>query len=317
METGNTVILDGKKLRQLREEQRLTQLYLATAVEVTIETISRWENRASPSVKLDNARRLAEVLQVPIGALLAQTEDPEKNEEQTPAQPLVSRKALRPLLLYAAMLALLICVLVLLWYAFSHKATASGPQARRFLPRHTLPGNPFPVVVQVQGNGGNGSLMLREQLPAGITLLRTTPPCVNTGQSLRQLKWISPPDEHRQREFLYVVLPVPQAPGWQYRFEGSLVTGDRNSRPNTVQGADTVTVQDCHWADENCDHVIDDYEMLSVFDLFPQGQDMDLDLEKIKTIWAGQGYSWNRESGSVQVLERSNPAGPQPQKPTP
>lgn len=76
-------------------------------------------------------------------------------------------------------------------------------------------------------------------------------------------------------------------------------------------------MQDCHWADENCDHVIDDYEMLSVFDLLPQGQDVGLDLEMIKAIWAGQGYSWNQEAGTVQVLDRGSPAGAQPRQPAP
>ncbi len=36
------VRISGEKLRSLREQQELTQLYLATAVEVTTETISRW-----------------------------------------------------------------------------------------------------------------------------------------------------------------------------------------------------------------------------------------------------------------------------------
>lgn len=319
METGNgTVILDGKKLRQLREERRLTQLYLATAVAVTIETISRWENKAAPSIRLENARRLAAALQVPIDVLLAREGNAEDIGEQPAApQPVTQKRLPNTLFPYACAIALGCCVLALFWYGPGSRTTAPAPQAHRLLPRHTLPGDPFPVVLQVQDGGDGGSLMLREQLPAGTTLLHSSPPCVGTGQDLRQLKWISPANGQKRRSFLYVVQPVPQAAGWQYHFAGSLVTGDRSSRPGTTQGEDTLTVQDCHWADENCDHVIDDYEMLSVFDLLPQGQDVGLDLETIKAIWAGQGYSWNQEAGTVQVLDRGSPAGAQPHQPAP
>ena len=52
MSTDNgTLIIDGKKLRLFRERQKLTQLYLATSVEVTTETISRWENNKHPTFK--------------------------------------------------------------------------------------------------------------------------------------------------------------------------------------------------------------------------------------------------------------------------
>ncbi|MBW2329248.1 MAG: helix-turn-helix transcriptional regulator [Deltaproteobacteria bacterium] len=43
--------IDGAKVRQLREDRGLTQLYMATAVEVTTDTISRWENRRYPTIR--------------------------------------------------------------------------------------------------------------------------------------------------------------------------------------------------------------------------------------------------------------------------
>jgi transcriptional regulator with XRE-family HTH domain len=39
------VKIDGSKVRRLREQKGLTQLYVATAVQVTTDTISRWENK--------------------------------------------------------------------------------------------------------------------------------------------------------------------------------------------------------------------------------------------------------------------------------
>ena len=48
------VKIDGSKVRAIREAKGLTQLYVATAVEVTTDTVSRWENKRYPSVKKEN-----------------------------------------------------------------------------------------------------------------------------------------------------------------------------------------------------------------------------------------------------------------------
>ena len=65
------VKISGGALRSLREKQSLTQLYLATAVGVTTETISRWERQEAPTLKEENALKLADVLAVPLGDILA------------------------------------------------------------------------------------------------------------------------------------------------------------------------------------------------------------------------------------------------------
>lgn len=301
MEASNTVILDGRKLRQLREEQKLTQLYLATAVEVTTETISRWENKAAPSIKLENAQRLAEALQVPLSALLpagdtASSESPGQNKAlYHSARPLVT-------LVKAACL-FLVGVLVLFWF-FWHDSDSTNAQAERYLPAHSLPGQPFPVLLHIHGDGLSHSLMLREELPPGLTLISATPAAVNGGQTAQQVKWISPAGEHRQKRFVYLAASAPESMGRQYHFTGTLVSGDRDSRPATIQGAASITIKNCHWADTNCDHIIDDYEMLSVFDLFPRAGEYGLDVAAIQAIWAGQGYIWHEARGSLEILDR-------------
>ena len=70
MNYGGSVDINGSKIRSLREQNDLTQLYLATVVGVTTDTISRWENRRYPSIKLENARKLADALGVPLEELL-------------------------------------------------------------------------------------------------------------------------------------------------------------------------------------------------------------------------------------------------------
>ncbi|MCI5224192.1 MAG: XRE family transcriptional regulator, partial [Candidatus Electrothrix sp. AR4] len=58
-----TVAINGPKIRQLRTEQDLTQLYVATECEVAVETVSRWE-LSSPNIKLANATKLADLFGV-------------------------------------------------------------------------------------------------------------------------------------------------------------------------------------------------------------------------------------------------------------
>ena len=62
--------IDGTKIRKLREEKGLTQLYLSTVVGVTTDTISRWENKRYPTIKLENAEKLAHALQVKLDDIL-------------------------------------------------------------------------------------------------------------------------------------------------------------------------------------------------------------------------------------------------------
>ena len=88
------VNIDGAKIRRIREEKSLTQLYVATVVGVTTDTISRWENRRYPSIKKENAVKLAESLEVQLadiidhnqpapveGPTLAQTFSPPRQDD--------------------------------------------------------------------------------------------------------------------------------------------------------------------------------------------------------------------------------------------
>ena len=72
------VKIDGTQVRRLREAKGLTQLYMATVVGVTTDTISRWENKRYPSIKVENGRKLAEALEVNLEEIL-------EKEEKKPA----------------------------------------------------------------------------------------------------------------------------------------------------------------------------------------------------------------------------------------
>ncbi len=80
------VKIDGAKVRRLREEQGLTQLFLATSVEVTTDTISRWENKRYPAIKKENGLKLAETLGVELNDIL-ESDDKQEDVEQVVVPP--------------------------------------------------------------------------------------------------------------------------------------------------------------------------------------------------------------------------------------
>ena len=78
------VRIDGARVKELREKQGLTQLYMASVVRVTTETISRWENGRYPSIKGDNGEKLAEALGVELADILEIDTQPEGTVEISP-----------------------------------------------------------------------------------------------------------------------------------------------------------------------------------------------------------------------------------------
>ena len=67
---SSTVCLDAAEVKRIREGQQLTQFYVSKVVGVTTDTISRWENNRYPTIRRENALKLAEALDVQLGDLL-------------------------------------------------------------------------------------------------------------------------------------------------------------------------------------------------------------------------------------------------------
>lgn len=306
MATENgTLIIDGKKLRLLRERRKLTQLYLATSVEVTTETISRWENNRHPTIKRENAEKLAEVLGVGLEDLLKDAPkmvaepDPVDVTAHAPEDGTGGGGRRR---LWAMLGALLVLVAGgILWWG-----TALSPAfvtVSRYLPAAILPGQPFPVVIRIEANDASMPLMVREHLPQSCRLISALPSCLHVGHDGRQLKWVVGTEGSHVHTIVYLVQAEHLALGQQLSLSGSLVTGRRTSREIPLQGGQTTTISSFHWADDNQDHRIDDAELLSVFELFPQAEALGINLEEIKTIWAGSGYRWDGQQGRVVLLD--------------
>lgn len=310
MEHEPTIQIDGAKVRRLREQQKLTQLYMATVVEVTTDTISRWENKRYPSIKRENALKLAEALGVSFEELLEKEEEiPEVCDDKALSLPHKSFTGKIFLNRHRIILCVsFVFVLGLAFWLLLPGNETQKLQAVRYLPAHVLPGQPFPVLVKVNAHVNfSSSFLLRESLPVQCSIRKTIPSFLTQDETMHHIKWISTMERERQRTFSYLIdLKKDVAMKTKLRFSGTIVMGRRGSNEPKVLGVQVTEVTSFHWADENLDSRIDDYELLSVYELFPNHRELGIDVRQIEAIWASPGYRWNSEQGSIDLLSKKD-----------
>ena len=307
MHSSNSVDIDGNKIRLIREQKGLTQLYLATVVGVTTDTISRWENRRYPSIKLENARKLAEALEVSLEELLedngegAAVDAPEGGEqiegEQTlpagPAAPFwafVSRR--RTLigvcggLLVAAGLAVAALLLV----------NRSGIDAVRIMPKHTAPNLPFPVIIQVSGEmEAMNTVLIREELQGDgeATGASAEGPPKQFGKNPR---WIGKL-QNGKAAFLYLVEPGKKVrPGDEIRISGDLIATEGQSIGDSIDGLSRIVIAPYHWADSDKDYVISDTEIRKAYETYSVTGENLINFNALEELWMAGGYAWNKKT---------------------
>lgn len=296
------VKIDGAKIKSLREQQGLTQLYLATAVEVTTDTISRWENRRYPSIKRDNGLKLAEALNVELEALLEDTKDDDPTTDQidtaalppeapTPKKSRLSRSW--PLLLLSA--TLLGIILSFSWYFFKHPT--SGPlSAIRVVPAHCISGQPFPVVISVTGAPDIATaLIIKESFSENVTILATSPKNAG-GLKDDQIKWLKKISNTARYAYL---VSIPGKEKEKVQFHGTAALSGEPELP--IAGNDSIVIGHHHWADTNKDNVISDDEILTVYDQYSEISELDLDIDLIEEIWMGSKYTWDPGTSSYKI----------------
>ena len=138
-----TVCLNSKAVRRIREDKKLTQLYVAKVVGVTTDTISRWENNRYPSMKTANALRLAEALEVPLEEILQSDEDDSQNKPK-------SWFLLRLPKLLILFFLFLIVIVVSAFFYHRQMVLQTSVFATRFLPGYAAPGAVIPVRIQLR-----------------------------------------------------------------------------------------------------------------------------------------------------------------------
>jgi transcriptional regulator with XRE-family HTH domain len=291
------VKIDGSKVRSLRESKGLTQLYIATVVGVTTDTISRWENKRYPSIKEENALKLAEALEVSLDQILEKEEETTTPDE-TSAQTVSLQKNAKPIRILLWLLPLIIVLLLpFIWFNIKQPAPVTI-SASRLLPTHIPEGQPFPVVIQVTTTQqGPFSLILKETLPEDCEPVVSAPSFTSFDKKTGSLKWISR-TTGQTTTFVYLAKTVDKktgtAPEGPLRFSGSVTLRDKKSSETTIAGSLILPRADYHWADTNRDNRIEDKEILAVYDTFSALDAIKYDWQQIDEIWSGEGYYWDK-----------------------
>ncbi len=289
--------IDGDCVRSYRERKGLTQLYIATAVGVTTDTVSRWENHRYPSIKKENGIKLAEALGVELSAILEGVKGQKDQEQQKAADtvhPKINRGRGIRHLIAGCFFVLMMCVVVAIWLI--PQGNDQLLVAYRVLPERTAPGLVFPVILEVLGpHEEQQSVIVKELLPIGAEVELAIPSVNTSGQQGRELKWLQ--KIKGRTRFMYLV-KFRSGIEKSTDFAGSVSVG--HGGMVAVQGKNRVIIDGSHWADRDGDMKISDPEILYVYDQFGDSEGIDFTL--IEQIWSGSGYQWDREKGGFKVL---------------
>ncbi|MFH1019744.1 MAG: helix-turn-helix transcriptional regulator [Pseudomonadota bacterium] len=326
------VNIDGARIRRIREEKGLTQLYIATVVGVTTDTISRWENRRYPNIKKENAVKLAEALESQLADIIEHSQpapqaEPPNQEDPAPrsdtatepagpeappafepaappaATPPRPRLTSRPgIMLFSAFLLLLLTGLALIW---RYDNDGDGQvTASRTLPTHATPGIPFPVLIEVTTSVSRPfSLILKETLPPGCIPVQGKPQFVPQENDPPVLKWIGKiTGEHAVYSYLAKLRPETEMET-VHQFTGGVTVRSDDNPSIPVSGTGSLQASLFHWADSNSDGRIDDEELLTVYETYGGIEGLHFGKKLIEEIWAAKGYRWNQEVRSYEILQ--------------
>ncbi|MBU0730432.1 MAG: helix-turn-helix domain-containing protein [Proteobacteria bacterium] len=286
--------INGDQIRRIRESKGLTQLYLATFVGVTTDTVSRWENRKYPTIKKENAAKLAEALETDLAKILENPDSAEAVSEVFAHDQGNYRTSLPgPLKILWALLAFTVIFGFTAWW-FTSVSDTSEIKAERILPRHSPPGSRLPIkIILTAHDQALYPLILKEVLPDGTRPVTGMPDFYSKGEKDNSIKWLSKKGEGKNSFFYMAEIDSQTKPETVLTFTGKVTSKKGKQATVNVQGMDAITVRPFHWADSNMDGVIDDDEILLIIDTFPWLEDLDLFQKEIETIWEAEGYTWD------------------------
>lgn len=290
-EKAATVCIDAAEVKRIREEQKLTQLYVSKVVGVTTDTISRWENNRYPTIRRENALKLAEALEVPLDDLL-----------QKPLEPLqetIEARSGKSPLVWGVTIAL--GLLLVLGIGALMRSTPPPPAvvtAERLLPTFAAPGGTIPVQVRLTYRATSGGVILREYFPKGWKIVQAYPPTSSLDNVQGVARWIIKAGDDTDR-VVYLVQVDPEAKlDVKESFQGELVASrEGNQSAVPVQGEGKIHVASVHWVDANGDGRIDDAEMLEGSYTIEDMAGVHIDWNDLEAIWAAGSYQWDHKKG--------------------
>ena len=364
----STVRIDGDRIKALRLQKGLTQLYLASFVGVTTDTISRWENKKIPSIKRENALKLAEALEVSLDEILLPLDQhpsagngseesrpprtgglnrshdkegagqgPEDHwsppddaggidfgesdlepEVRTGAGPSDSvsrdkaeeaegkrpRSRLSPWLFIIMGIVLAGAGLFMKVFLPEQKIEPDDIELIRLLPAHAASGAVIPVILEVDSFAPEGiSMIITETIPRGSAPVSAAPPYKKFLDKEHSLKWIHKTCDGDASLAYLLRLPRRNGSGGRFRFSGQirLKTG-LDSIEKAIGGDRFIEVEQCHWADADCDHTIDDEEILAVYDRYGEIKIFDSLLKMVEDIWTEGAYVIDEKTGRIRPV---------------
>ncbi len=295
-----SVSIDGEVIRRIREDGRLTQLYVAKVVGVTTDTVSRWENNRYPTIRRDNALKLAEALEVDLALILKQ-EQPVVVDQAVQSL-ITDRRVSRRYLLGGLVLVLLVVTFVaLLRPAPEPQILLSG---YRYVQNFTAPGARVPIRLEIVSENKLKGLIVREEFPPGWVLVEADPPPASLDNLKGSVRWMI--RNPLQRKQIVYVLQAPEKSSFDTVIDlhGEVVANPKGRRFSTsIPSTGTLRVAPLHWADMNGNSVIDDLEILDVSDMVDESERIHFGWDLIEKMWDAGAYRYDTEKQQFLPLK--------------
>jgi transcriptional regulator with XRE-family HTH domain len=304
----SSVAVDGTALRRIREEKRLTQLYVSKVVGVTTDTVSRWENNRYPTIRRENAVKLAEALEVEL-------EDIIKNDIQTQAAEEKQNSRFFGKKIWLVIAAFFL-VVFLGWFFVSQRNIPfdSQLQAQRLLPPHVAPGHELLIQLVISAESPLKGMILKEEFPPGWQFISSDPEATSVDETAGAARWI-----FRNPQPLFTVyyrLGVPEDVPLEnvISVSGELIANPEGQQFVLPVSADQrVSIRPFHWADANANYVIDDMEILFFSELTENTSELDDEWYLVEQIWHSGSYHWDDASYRfAPTSAEEKPASTQP-----
>ncbi len=302
--SSQSVAIDGLSVRRIREEKRLTQLYVAKVVGVTTDTVSRWENNRYPTIRRDNALKLAEALEVELDALLKR-----ERPEAAVLEPGIRRGKKFGTGFYAlvAILAIvLIAAVALLWRQYTRSAVPSV-QAVRIVPHFAAPRSAVLVQVRINRTQPLKGMILKEKFPPGWRLLDSVPVASSVDVDAAGARWIFRNPAPTVNLYYLLLVAEGAADATPPLISGEIIANPDGRRSSVaLTSPEQMQIGPLHWADSNGNSVIDDLEILEVSDLAEKVAALDLQWDLIESLWEAEHYRWSEEQRQFVPLSPSD-----------
>ncbi len=288
---SSSVAVDGTALRRIREEKRLTQLYVSKVVGVTTDTVSRWENNRYPTIRRDNALKLAEALEVDLEEILKKDVQVQSAPEYQSLKSIIRR--------FSPLVVLGLFVLLLVWFFLPQRDVPFDPklQAQRLLPLHVAPGHELLVQLVLSTEAPLKGMILKEEFPSGWKFISSEPEATSVDIAAGVARWIFRNPETPLHVYYRLGVPQDVQSDMKIAVSGELIANPDGQQFVLPVSADQQTrIRPFHWADTNANYVIDDMEILIFSELTENTSELDEEWYLVEQIWHSGSYRWDKDA---------------------